>query len=100
MSQTYIYKISPVRENLMTTMTESETSIISQHFEYLQLALSEKRLILAGPCLDAAFGIVIFRSESEEFARRFMNEDPAVLGGVFSAELHPFQISLSEFSET
>jgi hypothetical protein len=52
------------------------------------------RAILAGPCLDQTFGIVIVRAHSLEEARSLMQADPAVRNGIMSAELHPFRVSL------
>ena len=52
-------------------------------------------MLLAGPCLDGAFGIVLFEAESDEAARAFMASDPAIQGGVMTGELHPLRISLA-----
>lgn len=90
----FVYLIRPTRDNFMETMTEKEMEIMDRHFEYLKGYLSEKKLILAGPCLDAAFGIVIFQADSLDTAREMMENDPAVLGGVMSSELHPYRVSL------
>ena len=38
--------------------------------------------------------IVIFRAESEDGARQFMEEDPFVSHGLFRASLHPFRAAL------
>ncbi|MGZ4135865.1 MAG: YciI family protein, partial [Tumebacillaceae bacterium] len=65
-----------------------------EHFGYLQGLLKEGKLILAGPCLDRVMGITIFKADSEEEARAIMNNDPAVVKGVMSAELHPYRVSL------
>ncbi len=42
---------------------------------------------------DRAFGIVVFRAEDGPGARRIMDEDPAVLRGVMSAELFPYRVA-------
>ena len=90
----YVYLIRPVRDHFMTTMTEEESAIMGRHFQYLQDRLANNELILAGPCTDGAFGIVVFEEESEEAAQRYMESDPAVQTGVMKAELHPFKASL------
>ena len=46
------------------------------HFERLQKALAKDKLILAGPCLDGEFGIVVFRAQSREEAEEFVKNDP------------------------
>lgn len=91
----YIYLVRPRRPQFRETMTTAEREIIDRHFDHLKARHDRGRLLLAGPCLDATFGIVVFEADSEEEARRFMDEDPAVREGIFSAELHPFHVALS-----
>jgi hypothetical protein len=43
---------------------------------------------------DKTFGIAIFEAPDEDAARKFMQEDPAVAGGLMTAELHPFAVAL------
>jgi len=42
----------------------------------------------------SSFGIIIFRADSGDTARRIVEQDPAVQGRVMRAELHPFRIAL------
>ena len=77
-------------------MSSEEETVMSEHFERLKKALADGMLILAGPCLDGEFGIVIFRARSDEEAKEFMENDPAVKRGIMTAELHPFCVSLIE----
>ncbi|KYK37339.1 MAG: hypothetical protein HXS48_24565 [Theionarchaea archaeon] len=95
-TSTFIYVLKLLRPRSMDNMSPEEEEIINEHFEHLKRKLNEGTLILAGPCLDGAFGIVIFRSLSQEEAETFMNNDPAVIKGLMTAELHPFHISLIE----
>lgn len=78
----------------MQDAREDESAAVGSHFRYLQEMLAEGRLVLAGPCEDGAFGVVVFRAENDAEAARVVREDPAVAAGVFSAELHPFRLSL------
>lgn len=50
--------------------------------------------MLAGPCLDAAFGIVILKSTNFDEAKKFMENDPAVKNGIMMADLHTFKVSI------
>ena len=55
------------------------------------------QLILAGRTSepgDKTFGIAIFDAADEDAAGRLMEEDPAVAGGLMTAELHPFAVAL------
>jgi len=92
--QHFIYLLQPARPGLIEEATPEEETVLERHFACLQAALAEGRLILAGPCLDGRFGIVIFAAQSAGAALGFMQGDPAVHGGLMTAELHPFRISL------
>ena len=96
MADQFIYLVRPARADFMTTRTPIEERIVQAHFDYLTELLHASKLVLAGPCLDGAFGVVVLRSETEAEARALMGSDPAVAAGVFSAELHPFRVSLYE----
>ena len=90
----FIYLIHPFREGFFNEPTEEEESLLSQHFEYLKSNLHDGKVILAGPCLDQTFGLVVFFAEDEKSARDFMMNDPTVKNDLMVAELHPFKISL------
>lgn len=93
---TFVYLLKPNRATLIRDASPGEEATLGEHFEYLQTTLSEGRLILAGPCEDREFGIVIFRAGTAGEALEFMEDDPAVKSGLMTAELHPFRISLVE----
>jgi uncharacterized protein YciI len=93
---TFAYVLRLSRLGAFGRFSTKEEEIIDEHFDYLKKALAEKKLILAGPCLDGEFGLVIFRAASKEEAENFMKNDPAVRNQVMNAELHPFRVSLIE----
>lgn len=95
-SSTFIYVLRPCRQGLSDAPTPEEEASLDEHFQYLRRELEEGGLILAGPCLDGALGVVVFRAPTEEAAREFMEADPAVRHGLMRAELHPFRVSLVE----
>lgn len=90
----FVYLIRPVRDGFIETMSEEEGVVMGRHFQYLKDLLSAEKLVMAGPCLDGAFGIVVYRAETIDAAREIMDHDPAVMNGLMSAELHPYRISL------
>lgn len=96
MSDQWIYVARPARADFVKTKTSSEEKLVARHFDYLTELLHASKLVLAGPCLDGAFSIVILRVENEGEARALVAQDPAVAAGLFSAELHPFRVSLYE----
>ena len=91
---TFIYLLRPKRPSLIDETSAEEESRLSEHSEYLQRALTEGKLILAGPCVDGEFGVVVFRAATDEEAEEFMLSDPAIRHGLMNAELHPFRVSL------
>ena len=94
----YIYKIQPVRQEMLTEGSNPEEDrIISAHFSYLEELTRAGVVLLAGRTLTneyAGFGIIIFGASSEQAARQLMLNDPAVMARVIRAELYPFRIAL------
>jgi uncharacterized protein len=90
----YLYLIHPYRHGFFESPTPEEGAIMEQHLQYLQKGVAEGRVLLAGPCLDETFGVVLLRAANEAAASAFMFNDPSVKGNVMAAELHPMRISL------
>ncbi len=92
----YLILLNPSREDFFDTgPTPEEGAAIQQHFVRLQEQMNEGAVLFAGPCTDEIGpGVVLFEATSEEEAKAFMNADPAVEAGVFTAELHPIGFSL------
>jgi uncharacterized protein YciI len=90
----YIYLIHPFREGFFENPTAEEGALVEAHFEYLRTSTQDGQVVLAGPCLDQTFGLVVFHARDETSAREFMMNDPTVKNNVMLAELHPFKISL------
>jgi len=94
----FIYVFDPVRPELVTDLdawTEKDTRIAEEHFAYLKRATEDGIVILAGRSLNGVGpAVVIFEAASEEDARRFMDADPFVAGGLMRANLHPFRAAL------
>jgi uncharacterized protein len=90
----YIYLTHPFRDGFFEQPTDEEDRIMEEHFQYLQRATAAGTVLLAGPCLDDTFGVVILIAEDDEAAQTFMLNDPSVKKNVMMAELHPMRISL------
>jgi uncharacterized protein len=90
----YIYLTHPFRDGFFEQTTPEEDIIMEEHYQYLKQAADTGTVLLAGPCLDQTFGIIVFRAENEEIAQCFMLNDPSVSKNVMMAELHPMRISL------
>jgi uncharacterized protein YciI len=77
--------------------TKEDEAALGRHFARFKKAVEAGELILAGRTAepgDKTFGIAIFQAADEKAARSFMESDPAVVGGLMTAELHPFAVAL------
>ena len=77
--------------------TKEDNAVLGRHFARFQEAIRSHQLILAGRTKepgDKTFGVAIFEAPDEAAARAFMQADPAVSGGLMTAELHPFAVAL------
>jgi uncharacterized protein YciI len=94
----FIYVLKPTRLGMLTEgATPEEVDTVSRHFKYFQDLTQKGVMILMGRTQnndESTFGIAIFEAEDEAAARRIMESDPAVLGGVMTATLYPYKIAL------
>jgi uncharacterized protein YciI len=77
--------------------TAEDNAALGRHFNRFKEATQSGQLILAGRTRepgDKTFGIAIFEATDEASARKFMEEDPALVAGLMTAELHPFAVAL------
>ena len=91
----FIYTLRPARLAMLTDgPTADEQALAGQHWGYSQTLLTQGTLIFAGRTLQrdpTIFALAIVRAASLEAARELAERDPAVAGGVFSADVFPFQ---------
>jgi uncharacterized protein YciI len=92
----YLVLLRPPRGNFLETITEREQQLAAEHFYYYRELLAQKKLFLAGRCEDASLGIGIMVAENEKQVRSFVDADPAVMGGMFEAEIKEFRVALVE----
>jgi uncharacterized protein len=78
-----------------TSWTEADNAAGGAHFERLRAGTVEGTVVFAGLALDPdGPAVVVFEADTEEAAREFMNADPFVSEGLFTATLYPFVASL------
>lgn len=90
----FLYQIKPIRSDFMENQSQEDKNVLEAHFFYLQNLLQEDKLVLAGPCLDASFGVVILHNVDQEEANSIMVNDPVIVHEIMTGELFPFRISL------
>jgi len=75
--------------------TKEDEMVSARHFRYLEQATEDGALILAGRSQDGIGpAVVIFEAEDEDAARRFMENDPFIVEGLFRSSLHPYRVAL------
>jgi uncharacterized protein YciI len=92
----YVLRLVP-RLYSDSNWTKEDNEVLERHFARFQEATKSGQLILAGRTKepgDKTFGVAIFEASDEAAARMFMQADPAVAGGLMTAELHPFAVAL------
>jgi uncharacterized protein len=92
----YVLRLVP-RLHADAAWTKEDNTAIERHLNRFKHAIETGELILAGRTPepgDKTFGIAIFEAKDEAAAKKFMEEDPAVVAGLMTAELHPFAIAL------
>jgi uncharacterized protein len=93
----YVLKLIPRLLN-EKGWTEQDGLIVGRHFRRLQRLHKEGTVILAGRTLNESdpsqFGVVILEANSEEEARKIMEDDDAVKEKIMTAQLFPFKVAL------
>ena len=92
----YVLRLVP-RLYADSAWTKEDNAALERHFARFQEATKSGQLVLAGRTSeqgDKTFGIAIFEAPDEDAAGKIMQEDPAVAGGLMTAELRPFAVAL------
>jgi len=94
----WLYYLVPARLGMVTSeATAEEIETVSRHFAYLKDLTEKGVMVLMGRTQnndESTFGIAIFEAEDESAARKIMENDPAITGGVMTATLYPYKIAL------
>ncbi|MGE0142750.1 MAG: SRPBCC domain-containing protein [Planctomycetota bacterium] len=104
-TQLWLGCILPSRPEILTSPTDEEREILSQHPEYIRTLADRARVLVVGPCpqpgfgprgehakelkLPSPLGILVLRAGSAEEARSLLENDPAVAAGIFAARVMP-----------
>ena len=76
------------------TLTPEEAEVIRGHYEELAALQEEGKLEFAGRSQDAQFGLAIFRMDSEAEVRAAFEHNPAIVAGLLSIEVRPYNLAL------
>lgn len=94
-STIFLYTLRPARLAMLTEGPKpEEQALAGRHWAYSQELLTRGVLVFAGRTLNrdaGSFAFAVVRAPSAEAARAIAEGDPAVVGGVFTAQVFPFQ---------
>jgi uncharacterized protein len=77
--------------------TAKEAAVINRHFAYLERLLDEGVMILVVRTQNndaRTMGLVIFNADDDAASQQIMMNDPAILGGIMTAEVFPYRVAL------
>jgi uncharacterized protein YciI len=95
--QQFICFLEPARAGMPDDPTPEEAQAASDHFAYYQQLHKQGTLILAGRTQEPPhIGIMIFETESKSQAESIVNQDPAIIAGVFKATVQAYRIALHQ----
>jgi uncharacterized protein YciI len=72
---------------------ERNQELRPQHLEYLNELSSQGKIFAKGPFVDGSGGLVIYKAESLDEAKKLAEEDPYVLEKVRRLELHEWKMN-------
>jgi len=79
------------------TSDEDQTKqVLKDHVRYLKQVLADGRLFMSGLFAGTIDGMVILDVVSPEDAAAFMDQDPALTSGVYTATRHEWQIGFKK----
>ncbi|MGA2047358.1 MAG: YciI family protein [Terracidiphilus sp.] len=95
--QTYFFKLIPPRSTFPADITPDEAVSMEQHRVYWAEHFAAGQILAYGPVLapGGAFGLGILEVQDEAEARKFGENDPSVLAGLNSFEIHPMHVVAS-----
>ena len=97
-NRSFLYRLTLRPELQSRPPTPGERATQKRHLDYLLSARDRGIVVLAGRTdepSDRTFGLVLFQAPSDAAARDFMANDPAIAGGLMTAELHPFRLAVA-----
>ena len=87
--KSYVLVILTTGDNTITNKQERDKAFAG-HFSNMSKLAEEKKLVVAGPFVDAKpkRGLFVFNVTTLEEAEKLVNSDPAVKAGIFNYELY------------
>jgi|WetSurMetagenome_2_1015567.scaffolds.fasta_scaffold255313_1 uncharacterized protein YndB with AHSA1/START domain/uncharacterized protein YciI len=90
----FFVRLLGTRPDWPNNMTPAEEKIMDDHFAYLKALVAKKKVLVAGPCFDPVFGLMILQVESDSEAVAIMKEEPSNKTGLMTYQMQPLRLSL------
>ena len=93
--QYFSVKLIPPRPNFnATNMTAEERRLMGEHQVYLRGFFDEGKGLIYGPVMASPgwYGMAVMAVDNEQEARRILDADPTVVGGMNTYELFPMML--------
>jgi len=99
MTEQFLYRFLPGERPALSEgpeeWTDADREVTARHIDYLRQGAAAGTVIVAGRSQDwLGPAIVIIEADDEAAARAFMEADPFLTSGLFTAALHPFKIAI------
>ena len=80
----FFVQLLGTREDWPENMTPEEEKVMDDHFQYLKDLTFKKKVLMAGPCFEPVFGLLVLQAESEKDAMDIVSHDPSISSGVMT----------------
>lgn len=90
----FLYITRPVTPDLIECPKPTDALIISEHLAYLHERVESGEVLLVGPCTDGSGEFIVLQAESRHEAEALIHNDPAIIHGLMTAELRPYQVRM------
>lgn len=74
---------------------EKSQELRPSHLEFLDLKTQEGKIFARGRFADGAGGLIIYKADSLEEAKKIASSDPYVMHGARSLELHEWDMKVA-----
>jgi uncharacterized protein YciI len=71
---------------------------LQAHIAYMLELNARKTLVIGGPLMDDAGGLIIVEVESQEEAQTLMQDDPAIRSGIVEGQAHPWYPLINRYT--
>jgi len=91
----FFVQLLGTRDGWPENMAAEEERVMNEHYLYLKDLTFKKKVLMAGPCFEPVFGLIVLQVRTEEEARDIVDHDPSISSGLMTYKMQPFHLSLT-----